>query len=333
MYSELLAFIDRHRHLVLIGHKEPDGDCVGSQLALGSFLRRRGKTCSLVSAGPFGKTEINGYASQFLPSLPAELPPGSAAIVVDCSSLSRTGLAEPALPAGLALAFIDHHRGASPVAELLCIDPTAPAVTLMVQRLIEAAGQVPNRAEAEWLLFGLCTDTGFFRHLDQASQAVFDAVGRLVAAGASPKAAFYQMSGGKSLASRHLMARALGRTEAHFGGRLLLTWLTLADQEEFGLAGRDSDLLYQLLMTIEGMEAAVVIRQETATECTVGFRSLERIDVAAIASQFGGGGHRLAAGLHLSARYDELRPRIIAAFLPEFAEAAAQPAASAVASS
>jgi bifunctional oligoribonuclease and PAP phosphatase NrnA len=83
--------------------------------------------------------------------------------------------------------------------------------------------------------------------------------------------------------------------------------------------GRDSDMLYQLLMTVEGVEAAVVIRQEKPGECTVGFRSRELVDVAAIAAQFGGGGHRLAAGLHIYGELEEIKAKVIEAFKPVFA--------------
>jgi phosphoesterase RecJ-like protein len=319
MFQQFLSFLGAYQHYFLIGHKEPDGDCVGSQLALASFLRRQGKTVDLVSVGPFAKTEIASYAGMFLKTLPAVLPEKSAAVVIDCSSFSRTGLDQAALPENFPLGFIDHHRGAAPEATAVCIDDTAPAVTCLVQTLIESAGLVPTREEAEYLLFGLCTDTGFFRHLDSGSSAVFAMTSRLVAAGASPKSAFYMMNGGKSLASRQLMGQALQRLESHYNGRLLVTWLDLEDQERFGLEGRDSDLLYQLLMTIGNIEVAVVLRQESAQDCTVGFRSLNSVDVAAIAGSFGGGGHRLAAGLHIKGTVAELKSRILAAFEPVFA--------------
>jgi phosphoesterase RecJ-like protein len=307
-----------YQHYFLIGHREPDGDCVGSQLALASFLRRQGKTVDLVSVGPFAKTEIAGYAGLFIKALPAVLPENTAAVVLDCSSFSRTGLDPAALPADYPLAYLDHHRGAAPEATAVCIDDKAPAVTCMVQALIETAGLVPTREEAEFLLFGLCTDTGFFRHLDSDSTAVFAMISRLVAVGASPKTAFYMMNGGKALASRQLMGLALQRLESYYDGRLLITWLDLDDQKRFGLEGRDSDMLYQLLMTIENMEAAVVIRQESESDCTVGFRSMKAIDVSAIAAGFGGGGHRLASGLHVKGVVSELKPLILAAFEPAF---------------
>jgi bifunctional oligoribonuclease and PAP phosphatase NrnA len=168
------------------------------------------------------------------------------------------------------------------------------------------------------LFFGLCTDTGFFRHLDAGSALVFEAASRLVAAGASPKGAFEAMNGGKPFVSRKLMGELLSRAETSYDGRLIMTWMDLKDQERYGLVGRDSDMLYQLLMTVEGMEVAVVVRQESPTDCTIGFRSRQTVDVATIAASFGGGGHRLAAGLYMEGTVGDIVPRIQAAFAPVF---------------
>jgi phosphoesterase RecJ-like protein len=245
-------------------------------------------------------------------------------IVTDCSSLERTGDLAPFLE-GLPLAVIDHHAvgdfadaGASgPV----YIDGGAPAVTVLILRLIEALGMTIERHEAELLLFGLCTDTGFFRHVDESGADVFDAAARMVRAGASPKQAFLDINGGKSLDSRILMGCILQRAEAYYGGRLLLSTEEYEETQRYGLEGRDSDALYQLLQSVSGMEAIVLIRQEKLDppQCTVGFRSRNQVDVAAVARSFGGGGHKNAAGLSISALIGELKPKILEAFKPVFA--------------
>jgi phosphoesterase RecJ-like protein len=317
---DLLDFIDRHQTFYVIGHKEPDGDCVGSQLALASFLKRSGKGVALCSAGPFTRTEILPYENRFSPIVPAEkASERSAALVLDCSSLSRIGDVAQTLPP-VQIAFIDHHAAGEAKGEVIYIDDHAPAVTVMVLALIEAMGGSPTKEEAEYLLFGLCTDTGFFRHLDEGSAQTFVAVSKLVSAGASPKRIFHLMNGGKSLFSRKLMGETLTRTEPHFDGALLVSFVSLEDQQRYGLASRDSDMLYQLLLSVSGCEAAMIIRQESETNCTVGLRARERVDVGAIAASFGGGGHRLAAGLSIRGGLEQVRDKLIAAFEPYFSE-------------
>jgi bifunctional oligoribonuclease and PAP phosphatase NrnA len=315
---ELLDFIDRHGPFYVIGHKEPDGDCIGSQLALASFLKRSGRTAYLCSAGPFTRTEIMPYESRFSVEVPPEKPSErAAAIILDCSSLKRIGAVAETLPK-VPLAFIDHHAAGNASGDVVYIDDHSPSVTLMILLLIEAMGGKPTKEEAELLLFGLGTDTGFFRHLDEGSEESFQAAARLVAAGASPKRVFNLMNGGKSLLSRKLMGEILTRTESLYGGALLVSFVTLQDQQRYGLASRDSDTLYQLLLSIAGCEAAMIIRQESEVECTVGLRARDRIDVGSIASAFGGGGHRLAAGLLMRGGLDEVKGKLTAAFSPWF---------------
>ncbi len=316
---DILEFIEGHQAFYVVGHKEPDGDCIGSQLALASFLRRIGKDAALLSAGPFTRTEILSFEHRFSATAPAERAyERAAAIILDCSSRERIGSIAESLPA-VPTAFIDHHASGSASGQAVYIDDRAPAVTLMVLALIEAMGQVPTKEEAEYLFFGLATDTGYFRHLDDASAETFAAASRLVAAGASPKRAFAQMYGGKSLFSRRLMGEILTRTEPYFEDRLLVSYVTLDDQQRYGLASRDSDMLYQLLLSVAGCEAAVIIRQESETDCTVGLRAREQVDVGKIAAAFGGGGHRLAAGLSIRGRIDEVRELLLGAFAPAFA--------------
>lgn len=316
--KQLLDFFNRYGTYILAGHREPDGDCIGSMLALSAFLRRRGKQTVLVSVGPFKRPEIRQYEELFVPNVdPASLPADTAVVVLDCSTIDRVGDVASSL-ASFPQAIIDHHATNDAESELSFVDGAAPSTTFLVQSLIETIDGVPTREEAELLLFGLCTDTGFFRHLDSRSAETFSHTSRLVAAGANPKQTFARMNGGKSFGSRILISRILSRMQVRYGGRLVVSYETLEDTAEYGLEGRDSDSLYQLIQSIAGVEAIVIVRQETETNCSVGFRSLDRVDVSIIASSFGGGGHKQASGLSIPGKIEELIPRFIAAFAPQF---------------
>jgi phosphoesterase RecJ-like protein len=315
--QELLDFIRRRDKFLIVGHKEPDGDCVGSQLALTSALRRLGKEAVPCSAGPFKRPEIIPYQDRFISEVDEIRRVGACAIILDCSALCRTGEIAKALE-GLPTALIDHHIAGQRVpGEFdgpVFLEPSAPAVTVMVFALIEALGLTPTPEEADLLLFGLCTDTGFFRHIDETGAETFGYVSRMVRLGASPKRAFQRINGGKSLNSRYLLGIQLSRVRAYFGGKLLFTSEEYAETQRFGLEGRDSDSLYQLLQAVDGAEAIAVIRQETPENCTIALRSRDKIDVSAIAADFGGGGHKNAAGISIAGTIDDLRPRILGAF-------------------
>ncbi|MFP3088741.1 bifunctional oligoribonuclease/PAP phosphatase NrnA [Treponema sp. TIM-1] len=315
--AELLAFIREGNKFLVAGHHEPDGDCVGSQLALTSALRRLGKEVIPCSAGPFKRSEIMPYAGLFIPKPGTKEREGARVLVLDCSGLDRTGDLQPFLE-GLPTAIIDHHatnKNTQSTAENpVFLDTAAPATCFMIQAVLEALELALTPEEAELLFFGLGTDTGFFRHIDSNGAATFIAAARLVTAGASPKKVYQAINGGKSLNSRILLGRVLSRASAYFGGRLILSEETYEETQRFGLEGRDSDNLYQLLQSVAGVEAIVVIRQETPKNCTIGFRSRDRINVAEIALQFGGGGHKNAAGSNTPGVIEKIRPQVIQAF-------------------
>ena len=320
--KELLDFIKAGKKFLVAGHKEPDGDCVGSQLALCSVLKRLGKEAIPCSAGPFKRTEVRPYEELFT-ALPNEKDKAGAwVIITDCSSLERCGDLESHLE-NLPTAYIDHHhRGEDEENDSgpHYIDPAAPSVTLMILNLIRALGMETSKEEAEFLLFGLCTDTGFFRHGDEDSALSFEAAARLTYAGASPKKIYMAIHGGKSLESRFLLGRILSRAESHFGGRLVLSTEEYEDTQIYGQEGRDSDTLYQLLLSISGVEAIVVIRQEKPDNCSVSFRSLDEVNVAVVAQSLGGGGHKNAAGLGIAGTIGEVKTKILDQFQKIFSK-------------
>lgn len=294
----LLEFLQAYETYYLVGHIEPDGDCLASSLALGSFLERLGKTVKHFNEGPFFRPEVKRFEEQFRSALTREeitRDENPATVVLDCSTAERVGGLAAALD-GLPAAVLDHHSAGEPYGDVSYIVPTAPATSILVQKTIEASTLELTAREAKLILFALSTDTGFFRHLDVGSSASFSAAARLVEAGASPKDTFNQIYGGKSLASRKLMARLISRTETLRGGRFMLTYETAEDTAEFGRENRDSDMLYQLLMGTRGCEVIGLLREESETSCTGSLRSNNDIDVGAIAQRFGGGGHKRAAG-------------------------------------
>lgn len=298
---ELLEFLSSHATYYLIGHTEPDGDCLASSLALGHYLERHGKQVKHFNEGPFIRTEIKEMEPRFRNSLDASEirdDDDPVAVVLDCSTSERVGNFADVLD-DLEAAVVDHHAAGEPFGDIVYVDATAPSTSVLIQGTIEAAGDAPDREEAELILFGLSTDTGFFRHLDVGSGRAFRAVSRLVEAGASPKEAFDRMYGGKDLAARKLLARLLERTETYADGRLAITYETAADAEQFGRENRDSDTLYQLLMGTRKCSVIALIREEDENTCTGSLRSSDETDVSHVARSFGGGGHKRAAGFML----------------------------------
>lgn len=314
--EELLEFINTGSKFIIAGHKEPDGDCIGSQLALRSALLRLGKTVLVYSAGPLDRSELKYYKNLFDTPTEKKLE-GVRAIIVDSSGIDRTGDLQTYLE-NLPCAIIDHHSAVtyppSTPRSPVYVDPNSPSCTLLIEKLITALGLEITKEEAELLFFGLCTDTGFFRHLTEHDAQVFEFTARMLNHGSSPKKAFYAMTGGKTLDSRILIGHILSRIESYFDGRLLISYETLEDYNAYGYKERDSDSLNQILMSIENVEAIAIIRQECDGNCAVSLRSVDKIDVAKLASSFGGGGHRNASGLTLRGDISKVKQIILDSF-------------------
>jgi phosphoesterase RecJ-like protein len=318
--KSLLEFVEGHDCFYILGHREPDGDCIGSQLALASMLQSMGKRVHVLSSGPFNRIEILPFEARFKSEVPAERDfERTAALVLDCSSMSRIGNIAERMP-DIPVAFIDHHATAGVPGPYDWLDESAPAVSAMILLLMEAMNHAPTKEEAELLFFGLSTDTGFFRHLDEHSSETFRIAARLVDAGVSPKRVFMAINGGRTLASRRMLGELLLRIQPYYEGRLLVSWVTIDDQQKYGMSSRDSDLLYQLMMGIVDCEVCFVVKQETDDMCTVGLRSRDSVNVAKIAEKYGGGGHRLAAGLSMNGKVNQVVHTLVDAFSSVFSE-------------
>lgn len=311
---EIIDFIKEHERFIVCGHREPDGDCLGSQLAVSELLNKLGKKTLLVSPGPFFRPEINRLEPLFTTNIPAAFSPEhSAAIITDCSTIERLGpLAEEVgkYRAGV----IDHHSSGDPFGSAVWVDSASPSTTVLIYRLYQTFGIEPSLEAAEYLMFGIATDTGFFRHLGAGTGEVFRITAALVDLGVSPNTLHTEIFGSRTFPSRQLLGKLLNRTEEYYSGKLLITYQTLEDLEIYGQLNKDSDMLYMLLQGTKGTEVVALIREESAHECSVGLRSNRDIDVGKIAQNNGGGGHKRAAGFTVQNNRELVRDSLIDQF-------------------
>ncbi len=315
--DELKSFIENHDFFFIAGHKEPDGDCITSCLGIAAILDYFGKPYQLLSAGPFKRNEVIRWQDKFSDTMEFQDESErkkSGLFIADCSEIVRVGDIDGDLK-NLDTFVIDHHKTSGLTDGMKGhVDSNAPACAFLIQLFYEKLiGDLPAEL-AKTLFFGICTDTGFFRFLTENSSEVFAAVSRLVAAGADPRTTYREINSGKPYSTRKLLGILLGKAERYLDGRLVVTWESLEDTKKWGLEGRDSDSLYQLMLSAKGVEAVVFLRQDTETTCTGGFRSQDKIDVSLVASKFGGGGHKNASGMSCNGRVETLIPQIVKEF-------------------
>ena len=310
------TFLSSHQSFVIIGHKEPDGDCVACSLGMSFILRHLNKKYTLVNAGPFKRTEIRPYEKYFqtdIMTMTRAEKSSSGLIMVDCSEYSRLGDIGNELK-NMDTFIIDHHKTSVADAKKSIIDSTSPAAACLVQQLYEILVGPPTEKAAHILFFGMATDTGFFRYLNEKDSLVLESAARLTEAGVNPRTVYQEMTGGKPWSTRKLLAILLDRAQRYCSGKLVVTYEEQADTRKYGQEGRDSDALYSLMLATEGVEAVLFMRQDTDHSCTAGFRSVKDCDVSLIAAKFGGGGHKNASGASIEGQIDIIMPQIIKEF-------------------
>lgn len=309
-------FISCHDKFIVTGHKEPDGDCLSSCLGIAYILDSMKKPYMLINAGPFKRVETKKFAPLFSPEVPfmsREDRNSTGLIIVDCSEMHRLGDISEDLK-DMDTFIVDHHKTSDLTGDKVIIDPESPAAAYLVQQLIEVTVGNIDTKMANTLLFGMSTDTGYFRYLKTDSADFFRATARLVDSGANPREIYQEMTNGKPWNTRKLLGIMLEHSERHCNGKLVLTYETQEDTKKFGKEGRDTDALYSLMLEVEGVEAVAFVRQDTEATCTMGLRSKDKCDVSQIAAKFGGGGHKNASGASLDGKLAVIMPQLIKEF-------------------
>ncbi len=301
--AELMA----HERFCLCGHLNPDGDCLGSELALAAALRQAGKQVSCLVATDDPVDGRFAFLPGFEGLMPASAFDGAFDVFVAVDVPTTERLADAAAVHGRAplTVTIDHHAVDSRMADLSFTDPEAPSTTTLVWEL---AGLLPIERSADVALCaytGLATDTGRFQY-QNADAVAFSAAAEMVRAGADPALVSREVYQQRSLASVRLEAAALGRMELLCGGAGALSWITWADKEACRAQKADAEPLVDALRNIAGVRVACMLREGEGI-VRGSLRAKDGTDVAAIARELGGGGHRAAAGFTFEGTLDEAR--------------------------
>ncbi len=307
VFQEIVSATRRGRRFAVVSHARPDGDSIGSSLALALALRKLGKQASVVQADPVPSAYrlLAGVDTiRFEPRLDGDC---DVLFVLESGSLERTGLE------GLEGRFtvnIDHHAQAGDFGDLNWNDPSRAAVAELVLELIEAL-EVPLDADiASNLYVAILTDTGSFQ-FSNTRRETFQAASRLVEAGADPGTLARQVYFNQPLAKVLLLGRVLESLRLHAGGRIGTIVLTAEDFRATAAVPGDTEGLVNHALAIEGVDLVAFLRQEDGDEIRVSLRSKGSYDVAAVARALGGGGHVNAAGLSMDGTLETVRESIV----------------------
>jgi bifunctional oligoribonuclease and PAP phosphatase NrnA len=312
-----------HDHFLVTTHENPDGDALGSLLAMTLALRQLGKDVEmyLYGQGPIPRE----YAFMGLGTLRRQPPADSEArvlVTVDCAKADRLGPDPAVLARAKAVVDIDHHHDNTRFGDVNLIVPDASSTGEVLRDVFRELGVRLTPEIAEPLYIGLVTDTGRFQYTNTTPKALRLAA-ELVEAGADVHRVFQGVYESVEFAKLKLLARALERARIYDGGRIVVSYLLRTDFGEVGAAEPYSEGIIDYLRAVEGAWLAVLIREPPRDEGPtrrVSLRSsIDELDVSAIARKSGGGGHRQAAGFSSEASVEEITDFV----RREFAAAAA----------
>jgi len=317
--SQIKDLIHAHRSFVVLSHIRPDGDAYGTSLAFALVLRALGKQAVVYSQDGLSRNYLFLPGKELVERTPSFAPPAETAILtVDTSTKERLGesfLAWNRVPD----LNLDHHASNPGYGKINIIDGESPASAQVLYELLEALDYPCPPEAAVNLYVGLMTDTGSFR-FRQTTARTFEVAADLVTLGADPALASQHCYQSSSVERFNLQREVLGASRFTCGNRVAYYHLT---QDLYAKTGAHSDEVenfLEQLQTVATVEVAFMLEDLDKGVTRASLRSRGKIDVNAIAAKFGGGGHRLAAGIRSSLPAAELERKLLAEI-----EAALQP--------
>jgi len=305
--------------IAVVGHARPDGDCIGSQVALARVLRNLGH--ATVCANPDPVPRLLRFIAVDIPFLKSdELHRDAVAIFVDCADRARAGdkmKARFARP----MANIDHHLSNEGYAEFNFVDTSSSATCEILAGLFLDNRLPIDDVSAQALFTGIVTDTGQFR-FGSTSRKTFSIAAELVARGAHPSTVGLELYERETAGKLKLLQRFLSSLQMECGGRVCVGLLPRGVFEQTGTSAEDTEGLVDYARSIDGVEVGVLIEErEGGIKASLrGKDPAYRLD--RIAAQFNGGGHACAAGLTLDrTTADEFRTRLVAVLAERIAAA------------
>jgi phosphoesterase RecJ-like protein len=318
-WTPLADLIERYDRFLVTTHVRPDGDALGSEVGMAGLLRERGKDVRVVNASRtpprYDFLDPDGKLFEHLGTgvSPADLADREVVVILDLSAWSQLGEM-----AGVVRDFagprvvIDHHVSQDDLGALFFKDTGAEATGTLVVRAIRALGGVFTREIATGLLTAIAMDTGWFRHPNTRPETLRTAAD-LVEAGAELNTINRLLFERNTLGRLRLMGETLAGLRTESAGRIAYATITRADIERTGAIPHDTEDLIDFTVSLSGVEVGLLFMELARGGVKLSVRSRGGLDCARLAGEFGGGGHRAAAGATLPEPMSESVERVLEA--------------------
>src|SRR2546428_4957362 len=295
MLSQVVELIEKKDRFAITSHVRPDGDGLGSSLGLFWLLKSLNKDVEVImrDTAPHAYQQLPGAtAIRVTPSVDR---PYDAVFVIECSDIDRPGLID------LEKQFvvnIDHHSTTALFGAINWIDSTASAVGEMIYNLCKATGVRVTKEIAECVYTALLTDTGSF-HYSNTTERTFNIASELVRTGVKPAKTAEAIFGSYQWPKIELLGQVLATAQRDATGHVAWMRQTIDLKEQYTAAGEDADGFVNYPLAVGEVEATALFKETAPGIYRTSLRSKRDVNVAKVAEQFGGGGHRHAAGCTL----------------------------------
>lgn len=300
--------IEKANTIVILTHESPDGDAVGSSLAMKLALKQLGKEADVI---------IPEYPRtyKFLPDVDnikteSDIKNYDLAIALDCGDIKRLNGFVNYFDDAKETIEIDHHNMNTMFADFNYVDHTAPACCQILIIIFDFLGIEIDKQIGTCLLAGIITDTGGFRYSGVTADT-FEFAAELLRSGVNVSEVYKKAMQTKSKANFELTKFAMDRMEFLENGKITFTYITLEDEKLVNAEEGSHEGIVEIGRDIEGVEVAIFLHQDEDGDYKVSLRANEYVNVSDVCLMFGGGGHIRAAGCKLPGTTEEIKEKLI----------------------
>ena len=310
LVDQLGELCERHDPIMVMGHKDADGDTLGCSLAFAEALRARGKRVWTVIPHPLPQKYAWMPGFEQIVERPADGEEVPLVLVFDSGNMERSGSAAAHVSEQATIVNVDHHTSNSRFGDLNIIDTDASAVGQMCLDMLEHFGWPITPSMATDLYTALMTDTGGFRHENTTPRALRDAA-RLAALGADPSYVASCVYKSRSLTTVKLSGLSIASLQVEMDGRLAWAKVTRRMLREAGAVMAESEDIIDTLNSLAGLQVAIIFKEVSARLTKISVRSRGAVDAAMLCGVFGGGGHLRAAGAEVPLPLERAIPAVL----------------------
>ncbi len=295
MLTDIIKCLKESNNIGIITHVQPDGDALGSSLALGLALEELNKEVVIL------RNDKLPAKYSFLPGLhlmedcSGLKKPVDTLAVLDCADLERLGDGILYYHKADLVLNIDHHISNTMFGNLNLVDTNAAATGELIHRIIKLMGLNLNLDMAECIFTAIAADTGCFKY-DNTTSITHGIAGELISLGVKTNKICSRIFNQRTLSQTKILGKAIENIKIYHGGKTAIMTITEQMMEDTGCATEDLEGIIEFARDIKGIEVAAFLRNAEDGEIKVSLRSNEYVDTVSIAKAFGGGGHKKASG-------------------------------------